>query len=120
LLRRASAGEGRVRAGRKGGGEGQWEKGEGTGEKEKENYKKDQENVEKEKEKGEKEKERQRKEGEEVFHTTAGEGTCMEETARGETWLAMWQSTTPSVREAGRSSPRDTWGGGWRGVEGGG
>jgi len=39
---------------------------------------------------------------------TAGEGTWMEETERGETWLAMWQRTTPSVREEARSSPRDT------------
>lgn len=41
--------------------------------------------------------------------TTAGEGTCMEETALGETWLAIWQRTTPSARAAARSSPSDTW-----------
>ena len=40
--------------------------------------------------------------------TTAGEGTWIEDTARGETWLAMWQRTTPSVRAAARSSPRET------------
>ena len=40
--------------------------------------------------------------------TTAGDGTWMELTDLGEQWLAIWQSTTPSVRDAARSSPRDT------------
>jgi len=39
---------------------------------------------------------------------TAGDGTWMELTDLGEQWLAIWQSTTPSVRDAARSSPRDT------------
>jgi len=39
---------------------------------------------------------------------TAGEGTCIEETDLGDTWLAIWHRTTPSVRELGRSSPSDT------------
>ena len=41
--------------------------------------------------------------------TTAGEGTCIEDTALGDTWFAIWHRTTPSVRELGRSSPSDTW-----------
>ena len=32
----------------------------------------------------------------------------MELTDLGEQWLAIWQRTTPSVRDAARSSPRDT------------
>jgi len=39
---------------------------------------------------------------------TAGEGTCMEDTDLGDTWLAIWHRTTPSVSELGRSSPRET------------
>lgn len=38
---------------------------------------------------------------------TAGDGTWMELTERGATWLTMWQSTTPSVRQLLRSSPSD-------------
>ncbi len=36
--------------------------------------------------------------------TTAGEGTWMLETDLGRMWLARWQSTTPSLSAAGRSS----------------
>ena len=32
----------------------------------------------------------------------------MLDTARGDTWLAIWHKTTPSARAEDRSSPRDT------------
>lgn len=35
--------------------------------------------------------------------TTAGDGTCMEATDRGRTWLAKWHNTTPSVNADARS-----------------
>lgn len=41
-----------------------------------------------------------------VRPTTAGEGAWMPATERGWMWLARWQSTTPSIRKAPRSSGR--------------
>ena len=38
---------------------------------------------------------------------TAGDGTWIELTERGDTWFTMWQSTTPSVRQLLRSSPSE-------------
>lgn len=40
--------------------------------------------------------------------TTAGDGTWIEETDLGRTWLARWQSTTPSIKAAERSAGKDT------------
>lgn len=40
--------------------------------------------------------------------TTAGEGTWMLATDRGEMLLAKWQRTTPSIREAPTSSGSNT------------
>ncbi|CAN7998379.1 unnamed protein product, partial [Ixodes pacificus] len=40
--------------------------------------------------------------------TTAGDGTWMLATERGRTWLARWQSTTPSISEGPSSGGKLT------------